>query len=149
MSIETGQGGGYLGMFRNGMGDSAPVYTLGWVDDQKNLDEYWILRRYSDGTVSLSPSGNPALVLDRRAENNRGQLWNAGGGQDAIRAGGLPANQKWRLKDLGDGWVSILSAIDGQCLTDMYMKQNGGDVQQTLVYACQDRYLLGQKQKLG
>ncbi|WP_438289660.1 hypothetical protein [Streptomyces sp. HUAS TT7] len=150
VSIETGQRGGYLGMFRDSMGDSTPVYTLGWVGDQKDLDEYWILRRYGDGTVSLSPSGNPSLVLDRKAENNRGQLWNADGGQDSIRAGRLPANQKWRLKDLGDGWVSILSATDGQCLTDMYVKQNGGgNVQQTLVYACEDRFLLGQKWKLG
>ncbi|MFD7337868.1 hypothetical protein ACFV98_17955 [Streptomyces violascens] len=149
VSIETGQGGGYLGMFRDKMGNSTSVYTLGWVKDQKNLDEYWILRRYGDGTVSLSPSGNPSLVLDRRAENDRGQLWTADGGQDAIRAGRLPANQKWRLKDLGDGWVSILSATDGKCLTDMYVKQNGGDVQQTLVYGCEDRYLLGQKWKIG
>ncbi|MFI6055857.1 hypothetical protein ACIBCO_38000 [Streptomyces violascens] len=149
VSIETGQGGGYLGMFRDKMGDSTPVYTLGWVKDQKSLDEYWILRRYGDGTVSLSPSGNPSLVLDRRVEDNRGQLWTANGGQDAIRAGQLPANQKWRLKDLGDGWVSLLSATDGNCLTDMYVKQKGGNVQQTLVYGCEDRFLPGQKWKIG
>ncbi|MEV0090288.1 hydrogenase expression protein [Streptomyces sp. NPDC050738] len=107
----------FLDVFQGRTDDGTKVTTAGWSGENTGKNQWWTVHRFDDGTVALSPGNALNSVLNSKKEDDTVQIWSVDPVQ--LRTGGLPANERWRLKKMSDGYVEIISAEDGKCLTDM------------------------------
>ncbi|GIG62922.1 hypothetical protein Lfu02_72940 [Longispora fulva] len=120
----------YLDLYNNQLTDGNQVLTYIWSGSTRGNNQRFCLHTYPDGTTAITPMDAPdTFVLDKDTHSNRVQLWHIDGGRDAYLAdNGLPANEKWWLRNKRDGWVQLVSVNTGECLTNTSANGTPGQV---------------------
>jgi hypothetical protein len=107
----------FLDVFQGRKDDGTFVTTAGWSAENTGKNQWWTVHTYDDGTVALSPGNALGSVLNAKKEDATVQIWSVD--PEDLRTGALPVNERWRLKKQPNGSMQILSAENGECLTDM------------------------------
>ncbi|MFI6685327.1 RICIN domain-containing protein [Streptomyces sp. NPDC050485] len=124
--------------------NGAKVTTYQWSNEQYGRNQWWTLYRYPDDTVAFVPGNAPGSVLEKNGNDRDTAIRSVNGGDQYLKEGRLPANQKWRLVDKGNGYVNILSVETNQCLSDPAALNEA-----VLVYDCSQANAPWQEWKIG
>ncbi|MEU7176919.1 RICIN domain-containing protein [Streptomyces celluloflavus] len=110
--------GGYLEVKEGQQKDGTYVgQSPDLTGDKYGRNQLWIIHRYAeDNTVALEAGNAPGKVLDKNGGSNIVSIWHAD--PQALKSGQLPANQKWRLEDAGDGRFRLVNMDNNECLSD-------------------------------